>query len=161
MSGPSIGRRTVTVNAHVLVWPQPSLAVASTVLVVLGRNAVPDGGVDATVTGLQASVARIVQVATALAPQVVRTMLLGQTIVGVTPTTATAWLQVERTPLQLLVAVQVWTTTFEQPMKFVPMLTRLTGTLPPLHGSYAVGVSKDQLFVHATVLAAGQLKAGA
>ena len=55
--GPSTGRRTVTVKLQVFVLPQASRAVATTVLVVLGRNVEPDGGTEVMVTLLQVSVA--------------------------------------------------------------------------------------------------------
>jgi hypothetical protein len=86
---PKVGRRTVTVNVQVLVLPQPSLAVQRTVFVELGRNEVPDGGVEVTVTTLHVSVATKVHVTIKFVSQVVKTMLLGQIVVGIMPSTVT------------------------------------------------------------------------
>ena len=47
---------TVTVKLHVAVFPEVSIAVAVTVVVPFG-NAVPEGGLDATVTPGQLSLA--------------------------------------------------------------------------------------------------------
>src|ERR1035437_10543467 len=58
--GPSTGRRTAAVKLQLLVLPQASCAVITTVLVVLGRNAVPEGGTELTVTLLHVSEARLV-----------------------------------------------------------------------------------------------------
>ena len=58
--GPSTGRRTATVKLQLLVLPQASCAVITTVLVVLGENAVPEGGVDLSVTVLHVSAATLV-----------------------------------------------------------------------------------------------------
>src|SRR5215831_8185256 len=81
--GPRTGRRTATVNEQVLVLPQPSVAMAMTVLVVFGRNNEPDGGDDVTVTLLQASVAMIDHVImVAFVSHVSTTILLGQMIDG-------------------------------------------------------------------------------
>ena len=89
LSSPNVGRSTVTVNVQVLVLPQPSVAKQMTVFVELGRNAVPDSGMEPTVTGPQAFVASTIQVAITFVSHVVRTTLSGQWIIGGIPRMAT------------------------------------------------------------------------
>jgi hypothetical protein len=104
---PSTGRRIATVKMQLFVLPHASRAVAVTVFVVFGRNAVPEGGTEVTVTLLHVSVAKMDQNTMALVLQVKTTMLVGQVIVGgVVSTTVTVCEQVELL-LQQSVACQV------------------------------------------------------
>ena len=50
MIGPSVGRLTMTLKAQPLLLPHASCTLMTTGVVVLGRNAVPKGGEEVTVT---------------------------------------------------------------------------------------------------------------
>jgi len=79
----NVGRSTVTLKSQVLVFPQLSVAVTCTLVVVPRANTLPDGGVDVIVIFvLQLSVASTVQVTMAFVPHVSMTMFVGQVIVG-------------------------------------------------------------------------------
>ena len=76
------GFRTMTWNTQRLVFPQASVAVATTVLVVSRLKTVPDGGEEVTVTELHESVADRDQVTARLVLHVSTTIFEGQRIVG-------------------------------------------------------------------------------
>src|SRR2546425_91702 len=95
------------VKVQVLVFWHKSQAEQVTVLVVLGRKAVPDGGEEETPARAQLSEALTVQATIALVPQVVTTMLLGQAMVGgVVSTMVTVRLQTLEPPQHSSTACQ-------------------------------------------------------
>jgi hypothetical protein len=111
--------------------------VQVTVLVVFGRNELPEGGEEDMPAREQLSLALTVQVTMALVPQVVTTLSLGQTIAGgIVSRTVTVRTQVAEL-VQQFCAHQVWVMTLLQPAPLVALLSRLTVT--PQHESMAAG----------------------
>jgi hypothetical protein len=161
MTPPSTGRTTETLNVHVLVLPQASVAVQRMVLVEFAGNDEPDGGAEVIVTLLHTSVAVTVQkTGTALVPQVFTTILLGQMIVGgVVSTTVTICLQLAAL-LQQSTAVQVRTTISGQAGLLVTVLATEIDTFVPQQASEAVGGSNVQAVPHWTVLLVAQVITG-
>ena len=102
-----VGRRTITWKLQLLVLPQASVAVATTVLVLFRLKRLPEGGEEVTVTDVHASVAIMDQVTETLLQQVITVMLDGQKIVGLLVSLiVTIWLQLMLL-LQQSVACQV------------------------------------------------------
>jgi len=160
VSGPSTGRTTATENLQELVLPQSSVATTTTTLVVFGRNELPDGGVEVTETRPQVSEAVAAQVTTtALVPQVLTTMLLGQTSVGgVVSCTRTSCVQMLLFVQQSSANQVRRMTCGHVPLVTVPNTVRVT--LEPQQASTAVGVPKVQEVPHSTIWSGGQMMTG-
>jgi hypothetical protein len=132
-----------------------------TVLVVFAWNAVPDGGVDVTVTLLQASVATTLHVTMMLLVQVNAVMFDGQTMDGgVVSTTVTVWEQ-----LVLLVQQSVAThvrviVEKHGPWELVIVPATVIMTFVPQQASVAPGGSKVHAVPHSTTLLVAQVSTG-
>lgn len=140
--------------------PQPSVAVATTVLVEFDRNTEPEGGVEVTVTLLHVSVAVIDHVTMVLVLQVETTMLLEQKMVGGVVSTTVTVCEQGLLLVQQSVARHVRVMIWGQLGLLVIVLMTVIVTFVPQQASTAVGWPKVQALPHSTILLLAQVMTG-